>query len=639
MTNFPHSRLLFGYVFSLSLPPPSRPPRNRGTAISMAADRQGEDALLDAVAVIRIGHPDSTPKQVHGMLVRQTEWAGMSISAVKRACCKVAKLGILSGTVQASQTPYTDWLAEQKEELALLTLPDALLALVCESVDAEDAACFKASTKRLYEIFKHLVPDKWVNGRRMGGCPPVPIAAVFRSASRLAWALEGGFFTWLQGREERDSRSNGCKLATDPRCCLLARAAECGELADLKLLHASYPWDERTTRAATVRGRLDILRFAVEGGCKIFLTRCKKEAAFNGHQALLEYMASLCDGASLAGLDLHDKPGELCAHAASGGHLELLKWLRSHGCEWGRTITAAARRGHIAIVQYAIGANCPLSSEALYPGGFVVAAAESGNTDLVRLAAGPDRCLYDGHSKSRTVSLPMWYSAQHGNLAMMQFLHSRGHPFDWRMVNEAAGSKPQSQAERLALAQFLHARAKAEDFTTRPEHAVRWEEFRWLRVAATRNELEIIKWFQEEALTEGRSELGQVERAEICVAAARHGHTAVVEYARQHGCSWGYVYEEVLRGPLDHAACLKMLQWLYRQGAPLRPAIWGQAFNRGELQFLQWLQRIECPMDMPCYCDPYVPRALLRWAVENDVPLKFREDKEVECRHNHPQRR
>jgi hypothetical protein len=44
-------------------------------------------------------------------------------------------------------------------------------------------------------------------------------------------------------------------------------------------------------------------------------------------------------------------------------------------------------------------------------------------------------------------------------------------------------------------------------------------------------------------------------------------------------------------------------------------------------------------MDMPCYCDPYVPRALLRWAVENDVPLKFREDKEVECRHNHPQRR
>jgi len=269
----------------------------------------------------------------------------------------------------------------------------------------------------------------------------------------------------------------------------------------------------------------------------------------------------------------------------------------------------------------------------LYPGGFVVAAAESGHTDLVRLAAGNDRCLYDGHSKSRTVSLPMFHSAQHGNLAMMQFLHSRGHPFDWRMVNEAACSKEQSQAERLALAQFLHARAKAEDFTTRPEHAVRWEEFRWLRVAATRNELDIIKWFQEEALTDGRSELGEVEGADICVAAARHGHTAVIEYARQHGCAWGYVYEECLRGPLDHAACLEMMQWLYRQGAPLRPAIWGQAFNRGELMFLPWLLRIECPMGMPCYCDPYVPRALLRWAVDHDVPLKFRAEKEAECRH------
>ena len=511
----PHHELALHHA-NLEHPAPARPSK-RGTryleqarhAISMAAAGRGEDALLNAVAVIRISHPDSTPKQVHGMLVQQAEWAGTSVSAVKRACCKVAKLGTLSRTVQAaSETPYTDMLAEQEEDVELLTLPDALLALVCDSVGAEDAACFKASTKRVYDIFKHLVPDKWVNGRRMGGCPPVPIAAVFRSASRLAWALEGGFFAWLQERDSRSNDPRDSKLAIDPRCCLCARAAECGELADVKLLSASYPWDQRTTLAATVRGRLDILRFAVEGGCKIVLKSCKKAAAFHGHQALLEYMAGLCDSASLVGLDLlkDDKPGELCAYAASGGHLELLQWLRSHGCEWGRTITAAARRGHMSIVQYALGARCPLSSEALYPGGFVVAAAESGHTDLVRLAAGNDRCLYDGHSKSRTVSLPMFHAASHGNLAMMQFLHSRGHPFDWRMVNEAACSKEQSQAERLALAQFLHARAEAEDFTTRPEHAVRWEEFRWLRVAATRNELDIIKWFQEEALTDGRLE-------------------------------------------------------------------------------------------------------------------------------------
>ena len=108
----------------------------------MLATFQREDALLDAVAVIRISHADSTPKQVHGMLVQRAEWSGMSISAVKRACCKVAKLGLLSSTAQAaSETPYTDSVADPPPEL--LTLPDALLALVCDSIGAEDAACFK----------------------------------------------------------------------------------------------------------------------------------------------------------------------------------------------------------------------------------------------------------------------------------------------------------------------------------------------------------------------------------------------------------------------------------------------------------------------------------------------------------------
>ena len=564
------------------------------------------DALLDAVAAIRISHPDATPKHVHGTLTQQAEWAGVSISAVKRACCRAAKLGLLSRVT----------LAAEEAGLELMTLPDAVLALVCDSVDAEDAVCFKASTKRLHAIFCQM-PARWCHGRRVEGCPAMPLSACFRSAQRLAWALEGGFFHWLQ---QHDSHPNDSKWGIDVRCCLSARAAECGELEDVKLLSASYPWDEGTTQAATVRGRLDILRFAVEAGCKISMKSCKKAAAFHGHQAVLEYMAGLCDGASLVGLDLlkGDKPGELCAYAASGGHLELLKWLRLHGCEWGRTITAAARRGHIAIVRYALEKNCPLSSEALYPGGFVVAASESGNTDLVRLAAGPNRCLYDGHSKSRTVSLPMFHSAQHGNLAMMQFLHGRGYPFDWRMVNEAAGSKEQSPGERLALAQYLHARAEAEDFTTRPEHAVRWEEFRWLFFAASRNELNLIKWIREEALT--YRDLEAVEKVNICTVAARHGHTTVIEYARQHGCSWGEAYEECLKGPLDHPACLDMLQWLHRQGAPLRPAIWGWAFKRGHLKLLQWLLRVKCPW--VCCVDHDVPAALLHWAEAAGFPLR-----------------
>ena len=37
-----------------------------------------------------------------------------------------------------------------------------------------------------------------------------------------------------------------------------------------------------------------------------------------------------------------------CASAAAGGHLEVLRWLRQHGCEWDAdTCRCAARRGHL----------------------------------------------------------------------------------------------------------------------------------------------------------------------------------------------------------------------------------------------------------------------------------------------------
>ena len=575
--------------------------RAQTTRLPMSAAGQDERALLDAVAALRVSHPDSTPKQVHGMLVQEAaEWAAVSISAVKRACCKAANMGLLRPPMPESK---------------LLALTDAVLTLVCESVAAEDAVCFKASSMRLYDIFCQM-PSTWGRFGRLEGCPRMPIAGVFRNAQRLAWALDGGFFHWLQ---RYDGSPDDAKWGIDPRCCLCARAAECGELEDLKLLSASYPWDEGTPLAATVRGRLDMLRFAVEGGCKMSLKGCKKTAAFYGHQSLLRYMADQCDSGSLAGLDrLGDDPGELCALAASGGHLELVKWLRSHGCEWGRTITAAARNGQLAIVKYAVNKNCPLSGEALEPGGFVAAAAESGNVDLVRFAFGHSGGPTTSPSFCSALSMPMFHASRHGNLAMMQFLHDRGFPWDWRMVNEAAQSPPQSPDERLALAQYLHARAEAEDFTTEAEHAVRWEECTWLQVAAGRNELSLIQWVRSLGV-----ELKAVQGADMCAVAASRGHTAVIEYARQHGCPWGEAYEECLQGPLDNDACLEMLQWLNREGAPFRPDIWEWAFIRGHLRSLEWLLSAKCPWGDAFYINRDVPPALLRWAEETGHPVKL----------------
>jgi hypothetical protein len=50
-----------------------------------------------------------------------------------------------------------------------------------------------------------------------------------------------------------------------------------------------------------------------------------------------------------------------CAHAAEGGHLEVLRWARENGCPWSEyTCICAARRGHLDVLQWAHGNGCPI---------------------------------------------------------------------------------------------------------------------------------------------------------------------------------------------------------------------------------------------------------------------------------------
>ena len=53
-----------------------------------------EEALIVAVAALRVRDPDASARQVHSKLVQQEQWASATISAVKRACSKAAKRGL-----------------------------------------------------------------------------------------------------------------------------------------------------------------------------------------------------------------------------------------------------------------------------------------------------------------------------------------------------------------------------------------------------------------------------------------------------------------------------------------------------------------------------------------------------------------
>ena len=66
-----------------------------------------DSALLEAVAALRVAHPDATAKQVHETLTQRKEWANASISAVKRACSKAAKQGLLAPPTSGSSETHS----------------------------------------------------------------------------------------------------------------------------------------------------------------------------------------------------------------------------------------------------------------------------------------------------------------------------------------------------------------------------------------------------------------------------------------------------------------------------------------------------------------------------------------------------
>ena len=81
-------------------------------------------------------------------------------------------------------------------------------------------------------------------------------------------------------------------------------------------------------------------------------------AVFYGDTAAADWFGVEADGP-------HDHHSNLCAWAAHGGHLEVLRWLQDRGCvppwqEWDmRVCEAAAERGDLGMLQWARANGCP----------------------------------------------------------------------------------------------------------------------------------------------------------------------------------------------------------------------------------------------------------------------------------------
>ncbi|KAG5190200.1 hypothetical protein JKP88DRAFT_175935 [Tribonema minus] len=117
-----------------------------------------------------------------------------------------------------------------------------------------------------------------------------------------------------------------------------------------------FPCDERAMAAALERGDADAVRWLVhEVGHAACDHHACIAAASAGDLASLAPLHAACRATGGGG---HD--ADVCAAAAAGGHMDVLRWARGAGCAWDERVCAQARaNGHLEVLRWAVSQRCP----------------------------------------------------------------------------------------------------------------------------------------------------------------------------------------------------------------------------------------------------------------------------------------
>jgi hypothetical protein len=115
---------------------------------------------------------------------------------------------------------------------------------------------------------------------------------------------------------------------------------------------------------------------------------------------------------------------KLCANAAERGDMQLLQWLRAHGCAWdGYTCSCAAHHGHLDVLMWATEQGCPWSD-------YTCDSAASGGHLHILQWARANGCRWDAYTCQAAVSS--------GDLQILQWLREHGCPWDEKICFWAA---------------------------------------------------------------------------------------------------------------------------------------------------------------------------------------------------------
>ena len=177
-------------------------------------------------------------------------------------------------------------------------------------------------------------------------------------------------------------------LEDETNFCL--RVAETNKLELLKWAREEKKceWDKRTTRGAAEQGNLEMVKYCVANKCPLNLWACAR-AASGGHLEILKYLREEVKApwdsrmAAFAARKGHlhilkylfesnyNQFEYACEDAAKNGHLDCLKYLRETAKArlYSGAIRKAHENDHPECVQYLLNNNCPLPRNWRYEDG------------------------------------------------------------------------------------------------------------------------------------------------------------------------------------------------------------------------------------------------------------------------------
>ena len=176
----------------------------------------------------------------------------------------------------------------------------------------------------------------------------IKIKNILNSVKMLNWLENKNYKVSLKTLNEAvniDVLNDLIERGIYPEYSTLISAVECGHLEKIKWLVGIDNFESRLYENEDV----DTIKRCHEELCA--------EAALGGHLEILKLFRE----------KNYEWNHDVCSYAALNGHIEILEWARKQGCEWDSvSCSCAAMHGHLEVLKWAYEHGCEYDIDKIY---------------------------------------------------------------------------------------------------------------------------------------------------------------------------------------------------------------------------------------------------------------------------------